>query len=290
MKKLIVSLLHLLWRLGKSTLSIPERRRLASAMLRLLLRQYLARGQSPGDMPSEDFLGYSISSFDYATLTGLLDEIFVERVYEFKTTSRAPLILDCGGNIGLSVLYFKHRFPDARVICFEPDRAAFAKLLENVSVNNLNGVEAHPCAVLDVQGPVSFYSDQDNLNRVGMSVTRRLEDKGMRLDETRVEAVYLSSYFAETVDFLKLDVEGAELRVLRELAGKQKLGLIQQMVIEYHYDLSNRDNSLGELLRLLEHSGFRYLVHSPFRSPFHAHADQPYSFLLYAYHAAAGRG
>jgi hypothetical protein len=109
----------------------------------------------------------------------------------------------------------------------------------------------------------------------------------MRLDETRVDAVCLSSYLEEPVAFLKLDVEGAELRVLRELAGKRKLGLIQQMVIEYHYDLSNHDNSLGELLCLLEDSGFRYLPHSQYGPPYYRYADRPYSFLLYAYRSQA---
>lgn len=120
-----------------------------------------------------------------------------------------------------------------------------------------------------------------------MSVTRRLEDKGMRLDESQVEAVLLSSYLDRTVDLLKLDVEGAELKVLRELAGKRKLDLIQQMIVEYHYDLSNPDNSLGELLRILEESGFRYLPHSPYRAPFYRHAGRPYSFLLYAYRSSS---
>jgi FkbM family methyltransferase len=283
MKKLLRGLLHLAWRVAGRSAKVPGRWRLGWAMARLMIRQHWARPGASAGALEERFLGYRLSFFDYPTLVGLLDEIFVERVYDFETASPAPLIVDCGGNIGLSVLYFKHRHPRSQVICFEPDREAFAQLSRNVQNNDLQGVELHSQAVLDRQGPVSFFSDHDQRNRVGMSVSRRLADRGMQLDETRVEGVRLSAYLDRTVDFLKLDVEGAELKVLRELAGKNKLDLIQQMVVEYHYDQSNDDNSLADLLRLLEQSGFRYLPHSPYRPPFYTHAGRPYSFLLYAY-------
>jgi FkbM family methyltransferase len=287
MKKLLTGLLHLAWRLAGRSAKVPGRWRLGWTMARLMIRQHRARPAESAAALEERFLDYRLSFFDYPTLVGLLDEIFVERVYDFKTASPTPLIVDCGSNIGLSALYFKRSYPDAHVLCFEPDQEAFAQLSKNVQNNNLQGVELHCRAVLDKQGPVSFFSDQDHRNRVGMSVTRRLADRGMRLDENRVEAVLLSAYLDRTVDLLKLDVEGAELKVLRELAEKKKLELIQQMVIEYHYDRSNADNSLAELLRLLEQSGFRYLPHSPYRPPFHAHAERPYSFLLYAYRSRA---
>jgi FkbM family methyltransferase len=256
-------------------------------MARLMIRQRVVPRRAAAGGFSETFLNYRMSFFDYTSFVELLDEIFIQRVYDFKTSSSAPLVVDCGGNIGLSVLYFKHYYPGARVLCFEPDQDAFAQLSNNVTVNKLAGVETHRRAVLDKRGSVTFYSDHDRGNRVGMSVTRRLEEKGMRVDETQVEAVCLSSYLEGPVDFLKLDVEGAELKVLRELAEKQKLSLIQQMVVECHYDLSNPENSFGELLCLLEDSGFRYVPHSQYRPPYHQHADRPYSFLLYAYRSHA---
>jgi hypothetical protein len=92
----------------------------------------------------------------------------------------------------------------------------------------------------------------------------------------------------EPVDFLKLDVEGAELKVLRDLAENRKLRLVQQMIIEYHYDRLNLENSLAELLQILEQAGFQYLLHSAQRPPYYRHADRPYAFLLYAYRPDTG--
>src|SRR5690606_29753371 len=58
-----------------------------------------------------------VNGFD---LLHSLKEIFVEEVYKVQLRPN-PLIIDCGANIGLSVIYFKRHFPDARVIAFEPD-------------------------------------------------------------------------------------------------------------------------------------------------------------------------
>ena len=46
---------------------------------------------------------------------------------------RQPLIIDCGGNVGLSALYLASMFPEARVAVVEPDEANFALLERNTA-------------------------------------------------------------------------------------------------------------------------------------------------------------
>ena len=50
----------------------------------------------------------------------------------FSVDGADPLIIDCGANIGISVLEWKSRWPMARVICFEPDPDAFRLLEMNI--------------------------------------------------------------------------------------------------------------------------------------------------------------
>ena len=52
-------------------------------------------------------------------------ELFCKEMYQFNSLSDEPVILDCGSNIGLSVLYFKTIYPKAKVWAFEPDAANF---------------------------------------------------------------------------------------------------------------------------------------------------------------------
>ena len=63
-----------------------------------------------------------------------LEEIFEEEVYRFQTENKTPLIIDCGANIGLSVLYFRRLFPNAKIIAFEPDEGIFKILQKNMGL------------------------------------------------------------------------------------------------------------------------------------------------------------
>ena len=75
----------------------------------------------------------------------------------------------------------------------------------------------------------------------------------------RVRTVCLSSYLTEPVDFLKLNIEGAELDVIRE-AG-DTLRNVRRLAIEYH-GFPELGERLGELLSRLAAARFRCVVHA----------------------------
>lgn len=57
-------------------------------------------------------------------------------------------MIDCGANIGVSLLYIKIRAPRARVSCFEPNPAARAVIEKNITANNLEkDVQIFPYAL-----------------------------------------------------------------------------------------------------------------------------------------------
>ena len=68
-----------------------------------------------------DIAGFSVHFCDYHTLSTLFVEIFIKQEYYFNTANPAPVILDCGSNIGMAALYFKFLYPEAIIQCFEPD-------------------------------------------------------------------------------------------------------------------------------------------------------------------------
>ncbi len=76
----------------------------------------------------------------------------------------------------------------------------------------------------------------------------------------RVEASILSNYVNEKVDFLKIDVEGAEREVLKELIDAGKLGFVEQMVIEYHHHIRGEVDAFSGMLKLLEDAQFGYHI------------------------------
>ena len=230
---------------------------LLATYLRVRGRRLLRVRHRDGD--AHAVAGFHVASFDCFSLDYLFDEIFVGLEYHFETASDAPVIVDCGSNIGMSVLFFKWLHPRARIVAFEPGERAFSLLQENVRRNRLADVTVHNRPVGDDEGTIVFHVDPGDPGSFMMSAFESRMPKATR----EVQMVRLSTLIDGPVDFLKLDVEGAELDVLRDLQRSGRLRLISQMVIEYHHHLAEDHDRLSELLAILESSGFGYQVASP---------------------------
>jgi hypothetical protein len=61
-------------------------------------------------------------------------EIWEDQIYIFETSNPSPLIIDCGANIGLSVIYWKYLFPESKVVAFEPDQKKYEILCGNIAL------------------------------------------------------------------------------------------------------------------------------------------------------------
>jgi FkbM family methyltransferase len=215
---------------------------------------YLA-SRSLEDLPNPvPLLGFQVSFFRAAQLLYLFQEIFIDGCYRFQTDNESPLIVDAGSNIGLSILFFKKFYPQARILGFEPDPTTYEKLRTNVGQNGLPNVDLHQCALSDKDGSTEFYHNEIEAGSLLMSVFR--ERMGGR--KIVVPARKLSPFITEDVDLLKLDIEGSEEIVLRELSASGKLRMIKQMHIEYHHHIDRSADTLSSMLKLLEVEKFGY--------------------------------
>lgn len=203
---------------------------------------------------------------------------FVRRNYAFASGQDAPVVIDGGANIGMFTLATLRDHPLARITAFEPDPALLALLRENLEQNGARHVTLVDAALGGEDGEMGFTPD----GRAG----GMLAAGGAPM---RVRVERLSRYLDREVDFLKLNIEGAELDVMRELRDSGCIGRVRAMVIEYH-GWPSGEQRLGSLLSLLDASGFRYLVHDqdeqsnprtkpPFRPP----GGDPWFALVYAW-------
>jgi FkbM family methyltransferase len=189
----------------------------------------------------------------------MLSGIFLRQEYAFVASTATPVIVDAGANIGLATLFFKHRYPDARVIAFEPEPEAFELLRRNVEDNRLTDVRLMDCALGETDGLVRL---QGNPTGLGTTTLDGVWDSP-KTDLT-VEVKRLSSFLETPVDMLKLDVEGAEHAILHDLVAASKLELVREMLVEYHHNITAEEGTLGRLLTLLEDNGFAYQVSAAF--------------------------
>ena len=246
--------------------------------LKIELKRYFLAGLLKRRMTRESIFGYQVHFFDYDTFATLFEELYVAEVYYFSASSPEPLIVDCGSNIGLAVLYFKRLYPKCRVIAFEPDRATFEMLELNVSSNNLADVTLVQKALYDSAGSVPFYISPE---KPGLLVQSTRKENLASSQETLVETETLSTYLSEPVDFLKMDIEGAEDHVLKDLNETGKLALVREIVLEYHHHLTPREDKLGVFLKTLEQTNFGYQLKAALVPPFRKGEFQ--ALILYAY-------
>jgi FkbM family methyltransferase len=218
-----------------------------------------------------DVAGFSVSSLAY-----LHNEIFVKLAYYFRALRPAPLIVDGGSNIGMSVLFFKTLYSDARVLAFEPAEPSHRALVANVETNGLSGVEVHHAALGRENASVRFYEDPDDPATFRMS-TRRERIRGR---ETTVPQRRLSEFLHEDVDLLKLDVEGAEGDVLDELIESGSITRIGQLVVEYHHQLDPERDFVDAFLERLRSNGFAYRISARERRRDRASAEPVFQDVL----------
>lgn len=67
-------------------------------------------------------LSHDFYYYHNGVLAFLLHEIFAAKNYAFKTTNPTPFIIDCGSNIGVSIVFFKYLYPQAHILSFEAAR------------------------------------------------------------------------------------------------------------------------------------------------------------------------
>ena len=86
-----------------------------------------------------DYQGYIFHYPDQQSFAWTYLELFLNESYKFipRSEKNDPIIIDCGANIGVSVVYFKKLFPKSKIIAFEPDPFLFKYLKKNIEKNGL---------------------------------------------------------------------------------------------------------------------------------------------------------
>ena len=225
-----------------------------------------------------NFLGRDLYFFDLKTTLSLVESIFVENEYFFNSKNRQPKILDLGGNIGLSTIYFKMLYPDCQITSYEADPTTHLTLRKNVDSFELKRVVTKNLAITSKKGFVSFYIDKSGPGSPLMSTNplRIQNKKGIKVASTK-----LSEIIKSKIDFLKIDIEGSELEVLKDLDKSKKINKIEQMIIEYHHHINPDVDLLSDFLRILEKNGFGYQIHAAQNSPFRSRVFEDIQIFAY---------
>jgi FkbM family methyltransferase len=133
---------------------------------------------------------------------------------------------DIDTNIGYSTLLMAHLVGSKGcVVVFEPFLPVYSLLQENLLLNNLTWAQSECLAVADVAGEARMQSDQTN----PLSFVTHLSEKGDLVVSTTSVDKYLESRKLSGLDFIKIDVEGAEDAIIRGMI--RTLGSLRPAVL-----------------------------------------------------------
>ncbi len=205
--------------------------------------------------------GYTITTPSFSNFAAIAREVFLFGDYYFKADNDTPMIIDCGGNIGMTTLFLKKLYPRATIRVFEPSPTAVQALRKNITQNHLTDVEIVEAAVSDTEGTISFW-EQPSKSGGSTAMHSVVESKSgaAHFEEVRVRAVKLSTYVKEDVDLLKLDVEGAEGMIIQELHENGALSRIKSIIMEFHENETNKQNDLSTMIATLKRAGFTIVI------------------------------
>lgn len=138
----------------------------------------------------------------------ILNEVLLSNEYGFEIPEPPRVVLDLGSHIGVSLLYWRLRYPKARLIGIEPNPATFERLECNAAQLP---AEVHRYAITDRDGPVEFFADR----QACLSSLRPGPARRRVIVEGRMLDTLIGELGVERVDLLKLDIEHGELESLR---------------------------------------------------------------------------
>nr|WP_314897218.1 FkbM family methyltransferase [uncultured Flavobacterium sp.] len=210
-------------------------------------------------VPTEKiFLGKKLYIHDIASFNLCNEELFQLEMYKFKASRPNPYIIDCGANLGMSVIYFKQLYPEASIIAFEADEYIFSFLEKNIKSYEYKDVELINKAVWDCEDALSFLVEGGAGGRLESINATGLYEK--------VLCTSLKKYLIDRkVDFLKIDIEGAEYEVLKDI--ENELNNVDAIFIEYH-SMPDKKQNLHEILKIVQNAGFNYHVKEAYTSKY----------------------
>ena len=181
-------------------------------------------------------------------------------------------VIDVGANRGQFAVFARHRWPDARLLCFEPLPRPRDVLISLAS--DLGNAEVMPFAIADESGRrVMQVAEADDSSSLLAASASQLEafPAAAKVDEVAVDVRSLDDVLdlsdLRPPALLKIDVQGAELDVLR--GASRVLKSECELLVECSLvELYEGQALIDETIRFANERGFRLMgLSPPFRAP-----------------------
>lgn len=177
---------------------------------------------------------------------------------EMEGQGRLKVAFDVGANFGYYALLLRHRFPGLEVHAFEPVPGTFRRLEENLALNGATSIHTHPFGLSDQRGEFPFYfypegsGNASAVDLTGGPTVQKVMCRVERMDD-------FAASRALNPDFIKCDVEGAELLAFRgglSTLGRNRPVVFTEMLRKWSARFGYHPNEILSLFQNLGYSCF----------------------------------
>jgi FkbM family methyltransferase len=170
----------------------------------------------------------------------------------------SSVIVDVGANVGVYSLAALSARPDADVHAFEPTPEIARHLRETAELNELRNLAVHEAAVTSRSGDVALirYAGETGTNGGMNYIEESSSDAGQTVTATTIDE-FCRMNNIDTIDLMKIDVQGCEHDVLRGAEVAIRRGAIRTIFMELNWS-DGASGPAAESIRMLANEGYRF--------------------------------
>jgi FkbM family methyltransferase len=218
----------------------------------------------PGTVLLRSQVGYVVcSDADYAVIAGLLESGELEpgtRQLIERVLAPGDVFVDVGANLGLMSLAAGHAMQGkGKIFAFEPFQQTCAMLARSFWINGLRHMtQIHEAAVSDRNGRATLFLGETSGHHsiFALDETAPASARQIEVDLVALDSVLPSDL---AITLIKIDVEGAELDVVRGASGTLQRNENVALIAEFGPShLRRTGHDVDEWLGVFEKLGYRF--------------------------------
>ena len=180
-----------------------------------------------------------------------------ERLCVIKLIENGDIVFDIGANYGWYSLNIAKKYPDVKIYAFEPIKQTFDIFSENIKINDIKNISVFNVGIGKENTVAQFNFNKDQSGATSMVNILERDNVEQIKCPIRTLDSFVQEEKVDRVDFIKCDIEGAELwalqggkNVLEQYRPKLLIEMLRKWSAKFGYhpnDIIHFMNNLGYL-------------------------------------------
>tara|TARA_Y100000590_G_scaffold399203_1_gene482180 strand:+ start:1298 stop:2116 length:819 start_codon:yes stop_codon:yes gene_type:complete len=201
-------------------------------------------------------------------LFGKFEHEIVDSAFELNT-EKNNCIIDIGANIGTQTLQFANKFKNSKIYSIEPTDYAFKKMQNNIKLNSDLSKRIFPIQAYLTKNKNEMPNHVYSSWKVDSDEIQHLKHKGIKKSTNHAQSISLDDLILENkienISFIKLDVDGPELNVLKsgqKILSEKKPPIFMELAPYLYHEFGYK---YFDLIKYINFLGYNFFTINPIK-------------------------